>query len=196
MKRRLTLLVGPGRKETSRGEVAVVTVVASLSQDLCVPHSLTICSKLPQYFSLLLLLTNCEPALPWRHSEVLSLKGKLCFSSILTHNLSLYCKGSSPSEQDFFTILIFPTLLSPCCSAIIQRTRATAFSVLCHCHHYSILEFGVLLRFKTPAHCKQHLHRVWVEWDNFEMNCRSKLTMFSRIHFYDMAKLVCKFTSD
>lgn len=146
--KRLTLLVGPGRKEGRRGEVAVVTVVASLCQHLPVPHSITLCPVLPQYFSLPLLLANYEPALSLRHSEVLSSNGKLWFSSILTHNPVL--KRIKPFRLHYFLPFSF-SQLSPCCHGIIQHTRATAFCVLCHCKHYSILEFRILLRFKNPS---------------------------------------------
>lgn len=150
MKKRLTLLVGPGRKEGSRGEVAVVTALASLCQHLPVPHSLTVCSALLQYFSLPLLLINCEPAVSWRHSGVLSLMENCGSPPSWLITVCLCCKGSSPPDEVFSTIFIFPTLLSPYCSAIIQHTRATAFFVLCHCCQYLILEFGVLLRFQSP----------------------------------------------
>lgn len=176
MKRGLTFLVGPGRKEGSRGEMAVVTALAALCQHLPAPHSLTIFSALPQYFSLPLLLTNCEPALSWRHREVLSLNGKMWFSAILTHNTVSVLWRIKPFRLGFVHHSHFPNFsftVLQCHHTAHERNSffcPVSLSPLFNSWVWSSAEVQ-----KPTAHCKQYFDRIWVEWDNFEMTCTSKL---------------------
>ena len=72
----------------------------------------------------------------------------------------------------------------------IQCTKRQLFLCCVRlCHYYLIPEFRVLLRSKRPcllcSYITQCLDRIWAEWDNFETNCRSKLTL---VLGYDFTK--------